>query len=81
MIKTTTCARLRRAHVVVGDIEMSWETADVLAADTADVLAADTRDVLAADITMSPCSCCKTSGLVGWLVGWLIWEGFGSKLT
>ena len=51
MLKTTTCARLRRAHVVVGDIEMSWETTDVLAADTADVLAADTRDVLAADTT------------------------------
>ena len=36
---------------MVGDIEMSWETTDVLAADTADVLAADTRDVLAADTT------------------------------
>ena len=34
---------------MVGDIEMSWETTDVLAADTADVWAADTRDVLAAD--------------------------------
>ena len=40
---------MRRAHVVVFTIEMSWETTDVLAADTADVLAADTRDVLAAD--------------------------------
>ena len=49
MIETTTRARLRRARVVVGGIEMSWETRDVLAADTADVLAADTRDVLAAD--------------------------------
>ena len=36
---------------MVGGIEMSWETRDVLAADTADVLAADTRDVLAADTT------------------------------
>ena len=51
MVKTTTRARLRRARVVVVEIEMSWETTDVLAADTADVLAADTRDVLAADTT------------------------------
>ena len=36
---------------MVVEIEMSWETTDVLAADTADVLAADTRDVLAADTT------------------------------
>ena len=55
MIKTTTCARLRRADVVVGGIEM-WEDADVfnanaLAADNADVLAADNADVLAADTT------------------------------
>ena len=59
MIKTTTRARLRRARVVVGGIEMSWETRDVLAADTADVLAADTRDVLAADTTdvLAACSC------------------------
>ena len=78
MLKTTTRARLRRARVVVGGIEMSWETRDVLAADTADVLAADTRDVLAADARdvlaadttdvlaadITPCSCSSSNDAV-----------------
>ena len=66
MVKITTCARLRRADVVVGGIEMredadvfdadtlAADNADVLAADNADVLAADTTDVLAADNKEAP---------------------------